>query len=243
MTGSESTAVGEGRIAWVTGAGRGIGRAVAEALAQRGLRVVLSARSKAQIEEVAASINDAGGKALAIPADVTKQEELTALVAKVRAAWGAIDILVNNAGVWRFTEVTKTTLEEWQEQIAVNLTGAFLCTKAVLEDMLRRGSGHIINIISVAGKRPYARCAAYCAAKYGLLGFTEVLRMEVRKKGIRVTAIFPGATDTPGWEADAERRTQMMRPQSVAQAVVAACLAPPDVMPEEIVLRPVPGDL
>jgi short-subunit dehydrogenase len=216
---------------------------VAEALAQRGLRVVLSARTAAQIEAVAAAINGAGGKALSIAADVTKPDELTALVAQVREVWGEIDILVNNAGVWRFTEVAKTSLEEWQEQIAVNLTGAFLCTKAVLEGMLRRGSGHIINIISVAGKRPYARCAAYCAAKYGLLGFTEVLRMEVRKQGIRVTAVFPGATDTPGWGAEDERRALMMRPQSVAQVVVAACFAPPDVMPEETVLRPVPGDL
>ncbi|MDZ7413964.1 MAG: SDR family oxidoreductase [candidate division KSB1 bacterium] len=230
-------------IAWVTGAGRGIGRAIAEALARKGLRVVLSARSPAQIQAVAAQIQASGGEALPIAADVTKEDELKQLVSQVRERWGPIDILVNNAGVWRFTEVQDVSVEEWQEQLAVNLTGAFLCTKAVLEDMLRRSSGHIVNIISVAGRRPYARCAAYCAAKYGLAGFTEVLRMEVRKKGIRVTAIFPGATDTPGWEADSARRALMMRPESVAEAVVAACLAPPDVMPEEIVLRPVGGDI
>ncbi|MGQ9561562.1 MAG: SDR family oxidoreductase [Candidatus Oleimicrobiaceae bacterium] len=232
-----------GRIAWVTGAGRGIGRAVSLALAEQGFRVVLSARTVAEIQAVAAEIASAGGQALPIPADVTRAEELARLVAQVRQEWGAIDILVNNAGLWRFRAVAETTLEEWQEQIAVNLTGPFLCTKAVLEDMLRRGSGHIVNIVSVAGRRPYAQCAAYCAAKYGLLGFTEVLRMEVRTRGVRVTAVLPGATDTPGWQADSERRARMMRPESVAQAVVAACLAPPDMMPEEIVLRPVPGDL
>ncbi len=241
--GRQTAADHAGRIAWVTGAGRGIGRAVSLALAEKGLRVVLSARTAAQIQAVAEEILSAGGQALPIAADVTRPEELAKLVAQVREQWGAIDILVNNAGLWRFRAVAETTLEEWQAQIDVNLTGAFLCTKAVLEDMLQRGSGHIVNIISVAGRRPYAQCAAYCAAKYGLLGFTEVLRMEVRKRGIRVTAVLPGATDTPGWEADSERRARMMRPESVAQAVVAACLAPADVMPEEIVLRPVPGDL
>ncbi len=243
MSGRVRTANSEGLIAWVTGASRGIGRAIAEGLARKGMRVVLSARSQEQISLVVEGIQAQGGQALAIAADVTKPAQLTALVEQVRQEWGAIDILVNNAGLWRFTKVATTTQAEWEEQLAVNLTGAFLCTKAVLEDMLRRRRGHIINIISVAGKRPYARCAAYCASKYGLLGFTDVLRMEVRTQGIRVTAIFPGATDTPGWEADSERRALMMRPESVAEAVVAACLAPPDVMPEEIVLRPVPGDL
>jgi len=241
--GGQTEAHAKGKVVWVTGAGRGIGRAVALALAAQGMRLVLSARTAAQLEQVAAEIESAGGQALPIPADVTKPEEVAALVHQVRKTWGAIDILINNAGVWHFREVTETTVEEWHEQIAVNLTGPFLCTKAVLDAMLARGSGHIINIISVAGRRPYARCAAYCAAKYGLLGFTEVLRMEVRKRGVRVTAVLPGATDTPGWDADSERRARMMRPESVAQAVVAACLAPPDLMPEEIVLRPVPGDL
>ncbi|MDZ7379551.1 MAG: SDR family oxidoreductase, partial [candidate division KSB1 bacterium] len=113
-------------IAWVTGAGRGIGRAIAEALARKGLRVVVSARSPAQIQAVAAQIQASGGEALPIAADVTKEDELKQLVSQVRERWGPIDILVNNAGVWRFTEVQDVSVEEWQEQLAVNLTGAFL---------------------------------------------------------------------------------------------------------------------
>jgi len=164
-------------------------------------------------------------------------------VKRVHDKWGDIDILVNNAGIAVFDKILNIREEDWDAMMAINLKGAFLCTQAVLDRMIIRQSGDIINIVSVAGRVGYYNCAAYCASKFGLLGFTEVLRKEMRKHGIRVMAIMPGATDTALWgDADVDRR-KMMRPEQVAQTIVSLCCTPPDVMPEEIVVRPIGGDL
>jgi len=232
-----------GKIIWITGSGRGIGRAAAFALAERGARVVLCARNAGEINETSAQIQANGGQALAIPCNVSDQNQVDALVNRVKQLWGQVDILINNAGVAVFNKIVNTTVQDWDAMLDSNLKAAFLCSRAVLPDMLEKGAGHIINVVSVAGKQPYYNCGAYCASKYGLLGFTEVLRMETRKHGIMVTAFLPGATDTTLWGSANVDRTKMMTPAQVAQGLVNICASEPGCMTEQVIIRPIGGDL
>lgn len=229
-------------IVWITGAGRGIGRAMAHAFGCERARVVVSARTEIEIAQVALEVRERGGSALPIRCDVTQPRAIASLVRRVGDEWGEIDILINNAGCWIFNEIEEVTAREWDLHIATNLTAAYLCTKAVLASMKARRSGHIVNIVSVAGEKPFKNCTAYCASKYGLLGFTEALRLDVRNYGIRVTAMLPGATDTAGWNGSNADRTRMLRPESVASAVVALCKTA-GAMPEKLIIRPQGGDL
>ncbi len=231
------------KIVWITGGGRGIGQAAAEAFAKMGSKVVVSARTEEQVMQTVREIQNSGGTARAGVCDVTKADQVQNTVNMIKDNWGTVDILVNNAGIGIFKKILNTTLDDWQTMLDVNLTSAFLCTQAVLPDMIENKNGMILNIVSVAGKQPYYNCGGYCASKYGMLGFTDVLRMETRKHGIKVVAVLPGATDTDIWGDANVDRTLMMTPQQVANSIVSACTTAPDAMVEEIVLRPVGGDL
>jgi len=233
----------EGKVIWITGSGRGIGKASAISLAAGGASVVVSARTKKEIDTVAAEIRDQNGNALAIPCDVSDKAQVAGLVNQVKEKWDSIDILVNNAGIGIFKKLINTTEQDWDAMMDINLKSAFLCSRAVLPDMMEKGAGHIINVVSVAGKQPYYNCGAYCASKYGLLGFTDVLRMETRKHGIKVTAFLPGATDTVIWGNANVDRAKMMTPDQVAACLVDICAADARSMTEEVVLRPAEGDL
>ena len=183
-----------GKTAVVTGAGRGIGRAIAEALAGFGAAVVLSGRTPATLEELAEKL---GPDALVHPADVSQEADVLALRDAALARFGAIDVLVNNAGinpVWRSIE--KTSLSDWQAIIDVNLTGTFLCCKYVGAVMAERGSGSIINISSVAGHVGLTRSAPYCASKGGVEMLTKSLALDWAKRGVRVNCLAPGYVDT-----------------------------------------------
>lgn len=231
------------KVIWITGSGRGIGRASALALAAEGARIVVSARTQKEIDEVAAEIHAKSGNALALQCDVSDKAQIAALINKVKKKWGAVDILINNAGIGIFKKLINTTEQDWDSMMDINLKSAFLCSHAVLQDMIDKGSGHIINVVSVAGKQPYYNCGGYCASKYGLLGFTDVLRMETRKHGIKVTAFLPGATDTVIWGNAHVDRTKMMKPDQVAECLVTICAGDGRSMTEEVVLRPAEGDL
>lgn len=186
------------RVAIITGASRGIGRACAFALATEGAKVVINyASSSVAAEEIVTEINAAGGNALALQADVSKSEQVDALVDNTIAKWGRIDILVNNAGITRDTLLLRMKLEDWQAVIDLNLTGVFLCTKAVSKIMLKQKSGRIINIASVAGLMGNPGQANYSAAKAGVIGFTKTVAKELASRGITVNAVAPGfiATD------------------------------------------------
>lgn len=232
-----------GKRIWITGSGRGIGRAAALKLAAKGAAVIVSARTEKEINAVADAIRKSGGQALAVRCDVSDKEQVHALVHKVREQLGSVDVLINNAGIGIFKKVTELAEDEWNAMMDTNLKAAFLCAQAVLPDMMEKNSGHIINVISVAGKQPYYNCSGYCASKYGLLGFTDVLRLEVRKYGIHVTAFLPGATDTAIWGDANVDRSRMMTPEQVADNLVNICCTDRNSMVEEIVLRPVGGDL
>jgi 3-oxoacyl-[acyl-carrier protein] reductase len=188
----------EGQVAIVTGASRGIGRAIAVALAAEGAKVVVNyASSASAAEEVVAEIKSKGGEAIAFHADVSQEAQVDSLLKSAIDAWGRIDVLVNNAGITRDTLLLRMKLEDWQAVIDLNLTGVFLATRAVSKVMLKQKSGRIINIASVAGQMGNPGQGNYSAAKAGVIGFTKTVAKEMASRGITVNAVAPGfiATD------------------------------------------------
>jgi NAD(P)-dependent dehydrogenase (short-subunit alcohol dehydrogenase family) len=185
-----------GRIAIVTGGGRGLGRVIALRLAADGADLVLAGPVAAELEAAAADIDRRGRRALPVVTDVSREDEVRALAERTRAAFGRIDILVNNAGIIGPTApVGAIRRADWDEVLAVNLTGAFLCCQAVLPDMLARRSGKIISISSIAGKIAYALRSPYAVSKWGLIGLTLTLAKEVGPSNIQVNAVCPGPVD------------------------------------------------
>jgi 3-oxoacyl-[acyl-carrier protein] reductase len=187
-----------GQVAIVTGASRGIGRATALQLATLGAKVAVNyASSSGSADAVVNEIKAAGGEAIAIGADVSQAAAVDNLITAVMNQWGRIDVLVNNAGITKDTLLLRMKLEDWQAVIDLNLTGVFLCTKAVSKIMLKQKSGRIINITSVAGQMGNPGQANYSAAKAGVIGFTKTVAKELSSRGITVNAVAPGfiATD------------------------------------------------
>jgi 3-oxoacyl-[acyl-carrier protein] reductase len=196
------------QVAIVTGASRGIGRSVALALAAEGAKVVVNyARSSQAADEVVAEIAamDTGASAIALKADVSNTEEVDAMIAATMEQWGRVDVLVNNAGITRDTLLLRMKLEDWQAVIDLNLTGVFLCTKAVSKIMLKQRSGRIVNITSVAGQMGNPGQSNYSAAKAGVIGFTRTVAKELASRGVTVNAVAPGFIETDmthGLQAD-----------------------------------------
>jgi len=181
------------KVAIVTGASRGIGRAIAIALAAEGAKVVVNyARSDAAANEVVKVITDQGGEAIAVQADVSDAEQVQNLIKETRSQYGQIDVLVNNAGITRDTLLLRMKLEDWQAVIDLNLTGVFLCTQAVSKIMLKQRQGRIINIASVAGQMGNPGQANYSAAKAGVIGFTKTMAKELASRNVTVNAVAPG---------------------------------------------------
>jgi len=184
----------DGRHALVTGAGSGIGAAVARTLSARGAKISLAGRRRDRLDATRATL---AGQAASVAMDVGDAASVAAGVNEALAALGPIDILVNNAGHAPSAPFLKTSLATWNEALAVDLTGVFLVTQAVLPGMLERGYGRIVSIASTAGLIGYPYVAAYCAAKHGVIGLTRALALEVARKGVTVNAVCPGFTDTP----------------------------------------------
>lgn len=185
------------KVAIVTGASRGIGRAIAIALADAGANVVVNyASSSAAAEQVVAEITAAGGTAIALQADVSKADQVESLLNATLEKWNSVDILVNNAGITRDTLLLRMKPEDWQAVIDTNLTGVFLCTRAVSKVMLKQRAGRIINISSVAGQMGNPGQANYSAAKAGVIGFTKTVAKELAPRGITVNAVAPGFITT-----------------------------------------------
>jgi len=234
-----------GQVAIVTGAGRGIGRAIADAFAREGAAVVLAARSVLELDGVAREIEQAGGRALVVPTDARQEASVEALVRRALAEWRQVDVLVNAAGVATFAPVTDSKLDDWDQTLAVNLRGAVLCCRAVLPAMIGRHRGTIISVGSVVTSRSLAGSAAYTASKYGLLGFSRVLAEEMRPHGVRVGVLSAGATDTPLWDTmpGAPARDRMLRADQVAEAALLMASLGPNATLEEVTLLPAGGIL
>ena len=185
------------KVALVTGASRGIGKAAAIALVGQGAKVVVNyARSSEAAEAIVQAITAAGGEAIALQADVSQAEQVDNLIKQTLDKFGRIDVLVNNAGITKDTLLLRMKPEQWQAVIDLNLTGVFLCTKAVSKTMLKQRSGRIVNIASVAGQMGNPGQANYSAAKAGVIGFTKTVAKELANRGITVNAVAPGFIET-----------------------------------------------
>lgn len=212
-----------GKVALVTGAGKGIGRAVAVALAAEGVHVGLLARTESQLKEVADEVTAFGVRAAVVTADVSDMDAVNSAVAQVKQELGKVDILINNAGTATFGKFLELEPDEWEKNIRVNLLGVYYTTRAVLPDMIARSTGDIINISSTAGQRGAAVTSAYSASKFGVIGLTESLMQEVRKHNIRVSALTPSTVVTELAQSnnlisgDPER---VMHPEDLAEFII-----------------------
>ncbi len=232
-------------VVWITGASRGIGAAIARAFASSGAHVVLTGRDIRALRQNALKIRKLGGEATTVRCDVEQENSVALAYKTISKKLKKVDVLVNNAGVTYFKPFEKTTVKDFDHVMATNLRGIFLCTKSVLPGMLRRGNGFIVNILSVSANTTFKNSSAYAATKAGALALSRSLRAEVRRNGIRVIDILPGAVETEMWNRDERKKyhNKMMQPEDVAEVVVSVICQPKRVLTEEIVIRPVEGDL
>jgi 3-oxoacyl-[acyl-carrier protein] reductase len=228
----------DGQVALITGSSRGIGIAIARRLGQMGARVSLCARKKADLENAASDLRAAGIEVLAVPTDVTRADEVSRLVSETQSLLGPIDILINNAGMGIFGPFYHQTDADWNSVLETNLKSAFLTSRAVAPEMIRRKSGHIINISSLAGKSTFANGAIYCASKWGLLGLTGCMAEDLRAHGVRVSAICPGTVATEFSPHAGKDPSKMLQPDDVAHAVAALVTQSPGSFISEIQMRP-----
>ncbi len=226
-----------GRAAIVTGGSKGIGRAIAQALASAGCDVTIAARTAADVERVAGELGRAGpGKVRGQAADVARYEDCRRLIAAAVDAFGRLDVLVNNAGVGLFAPVAEMAPDDWDRTIATNLNGMFYCAHEALPHLRRSGAGWILNIGSLAGKNAFPGGAAYNASKFGVIGFSEALMQEVRYDGVRVSYIMPGSVATEfglGGEQDWK-----IQPEDIAQVVLDLLAFPERTLPSRVEVRP-----
>ena len=228
-----------GQVAIITGAGRGIGAAIARKLAKLGATAVLCGRTQSALDATAQAILDAGGKTEVIPCDVTVLHQLEYASARIDSTFGRLDILVNNAGVGGFNDALHNLLpEEWDRILNTNLRGVFFSVRAFVPLMIRAYSGHIINISSLSGKNALPNGAAYAASKWGLNGLTYSLAEELRAHNIRATVICPGSTETELSPHAGKDPSKMLQPEDIAHAVAMLVTQAPQSFVSEVLLRP-----
>ena len=227
-------------VAIVTGSTKGIGRAVAEALLAEGARVAISARNAAEVSAAAKELERAHtGRVLGHACDVRREADVEALFRAVDSAWGGPDILVNNAGIGLFKNLEETSLEEWNRVLETNVTGVFLCCRAAIPRMRRRGGGYILNVSSLAGKNAFPTATAYNASKFALNGISEALMQEVRYDGIKVSYVMPGSVSTyfnDGTPKPAD--AWKLQPEDIARVIVDLLHHDPRSLPSRVEIRP-----
>ncbi|MEX1274880.1 MAG: SDR family NAD(P)-dependent oxidoreductase [Bacteroidota bacterium] len=229
-----------GAIALITGAGRGIGRTLALTLARNGTEVVLTARTKSELDLVRNEITSEGGKAHALEGDLTNDRDIERMFRHLRETFGRLDILVNNAGIGRFAPIKDLAVHEFDAMWNLNMRALFLCTQQALPLMIPQRRGAIVNISSLAGKNAFVGGGGYSATKWALLGFSKTLMLEVREHNIRVVTICPGSVDTTFSSAanDPARSEKIIHPQDIADTLITVLTLPDRTMVSEIDIRP-----
>ena len=240
----------EGKVAAVTGASSGIGEAVALQLCKRGAAVSLGARREDRINTLCDRMSTDGGRALAIPTDLADEESARSFIETTKAEFGRLDILINNAGVMLLGPIYEADTEQWRRMVDVNVMGLLWCTHAALPIMAEQGSGHIVNVSSVAGRTAALGSGVYNATKWGVVGFSEALRQEALNMGVRVTVIEPGYVETElqghnehpmVLEGIKKMREEVETPlysEDIADAIVYCLEAPEHVSINELLIRP-----
>jgi len=230
----------EGKVAVVTGATRGIGRAIADSFADAGIQVAITSRNQKDCEEAAAAITKrTGTRALGVACDVRDARSCAALIERTAKEFGRLDILINNAGIGAFKPVADMDVATWDAVIGTNLNSLFYCTHPALPHLRTSGEAWVINIGSLAGKNAFPNGSAYNASKFGLVGFSEALMQEVRYDGIRVSYVMPGSVATefshPSGSTDGDWRVQ---PEDIAQIVMDLLMTPARTLPSRVEVRP-----
>lgn len=237
----------EGKTAVITGAGRGIGRATALELAKEGANIVLAAPELDQIEAVAEEVRKLGREALAVQTDIQYKSQVEAMAKAAFDRFGSVEILVNNGGVAVHNSIPNIKEKDWDWMMAINLKGTFLCTQAFFQHMCDRRKGHIVNIVSRAGKVASAKFGAYAASKFGALGFTQTTDAEGLAYNVKATAVCPGAADTQQRsENHVDDQSKLLLPQDIAEYVAFIVTRPERVYIAEVSLvsqfmKPLPG--
>lgn len=233
----------DGQVALITGAGRGIGKAIAEAFAREGAKVAAAARSTDQLELLCTDIAKSGGTAIPVHLDLKSEESIKQAVAKTQSELGSIDVLVNNAAVMALSKIVETPTEVWDDVMATNIRGLFIMCREVLPEMIKRKSGRIINIGSTAGHRGYIEQGAYCTSKHALTGLSKVLAIETQEYGIGVHMISPGGVltglskDLRSSRGESEDSPKWMTPEEIASAALYLCSQNGAAFTDELILR------
>lgn len=230
----------DGKVAVITGGSTGVGRSVGELFAAEGAKVVLAARTESKLKAAAESLREAGGKVLAVPTDISKREACEQLISKAEGHFGPVDILVNNAGVGIYNPVDKMTDADLDTLLSINLKGTIYCSQAVYPGMKKRGSGHIINVASIAGKMGLPRESGYNASKFGMVGFGQSLKKEAIRYGVRVHNICPGGINTPFWDSVEQKPevSAFLDPEHVAGLVHYVAASPERMVFQDIIVHP-----
>jgi len=225
-------------IAIVTGASRGIGLAIARRLGRLGARLALCSRTAPAVKQAADALRSEGIEALGLPADVSNAKSVRQFVSRVHKDLGDVSVLVNNAGVGIFHPFHEIEEADWDRVLDTNLKGAFLMSREVAPQLIRRKRGHIIHIGSLAGKNTFAGAAAYCASKWGLRGLAGCMAEDLRGHGIRVSVIFPGSVHTEFSPHAGKDPARMLQPDDIAHVVEMLVLQAPQSFVSEVDLRP-----
>ena len=227
-----------GQVALITGASRGIGFAIARRLGRMGARVSICGRDQAKLDQSASRLRSEGIETLAVLADVARGDQISSLVHRTQQEFGPIDILVNNAGIGLFGPFHEFGEADWNRVMDTNLKSVFLVSRAVAPEMIRRQTGHIINISSLAGKNTFANGAIYCASKWGLMGLSGSMAEDLRGYGIRVSAICPGSVATEFAGQGGKNPSKMLQPNDIAHAVAALVTQAEGSFISELHIRP-----
>ncbi|HCA43228.1 MAG TPA: hypothetical protein DEP28_08255 [Bacteroidetes bacterium] len=233
------------KIIWITGASTGIGKDTALVLSKAGHTIIVTARRKSRLVNIVSEIKFSEREASAFVCDVSSERSIQTTYKRIKERYGKVDILINNAGVTVFKNFTESKTPDYDYIMDINLRGSFLCSKIVLNDMIKRKSGHIINVLSTAAKTSLEGSSLYTASKAGLMAMSDVLRKETRKFNIKISNIFPGATETPMWDSKTRSKfkNRMMESVDIANIIKMVIEQPKKVMIEELVVRPIKGDL